>query len=167
VETAKELGVYDVKLLSVVAGSSTTAVCTVSGELFTFGAGDRGKLGHGGEEHELVPRLVEAVVVKKVVGVSIDDHTAVWTEMGELFTFGGGYHGKLGHGGTQEEHVPRLVEALVGKKVIGAAAGYSHTAVWTEEGELLTFGQGEYGRLGQGGNQPESVPRLVAIQALK
>jgi len=27
--------------------------------------------------------------------------------------------------------VPRLVEALAGKKVIGAAVGSYHTAVWT------------------------------------
>ena len=37
---------------------------------------------------------------------------AVWTEEGELFTFGNGNYGVLGHGGTQNEYVPRLVEAL-------------------------------------------------------
>jgi len=42
----------------------------------------------------------------------------------------------LSHGLSQHEFVPRLVEALVGKKVVGAAAGDAHTAVWTEEGEL-------------------------------
>jgi len=42
--------------------------------------------------------------------------------------------------------VPRLVEALV-EKVIGAAAGANHSAVWTEEGELFTFGVGDDGRL--------------------
>ena len=38
------------------------------------------------------------------------------------------------------ELVPRLVEALAGKKVIGASAGYDHTVVWTEEKEPFTFG---------------------------
>jgi len=37
-------------------------VWTETGELFTFGYGDWGRLGHGGEERELVPRLVEALV---------------------------------------------------------------------------------------------------------
>ena len=40
-----------------------------------------------------------------------------WTEEGELFellfTFGAGEDGRLGHGGTQNELVPRQVEALV------------------------------------------------------
>jgi len=36
--------------------------------------------------------------------------------------------------------VPRLVEALAGKKVVGAAAGGGHTALWTEDGKVFTFG---------------------------
>ena len=67
----------------------------------------------------------------------------------ELFTFGRGGDEKLGHGGKENEHVPRLVEALAGKKVIGAAAGYTHTAAWTAEGGLFTFGVGAFERLGQ------------------
>ena len=43
--------------------------------------------------------------------------------------------------------MPRLVEALAGKKVVGASAGEHHTAVWTDAGELFTFGKGNYGRL--------------------
>jgi hypothetical protein len=55
--------------------------------------------------------------------------------------------GMLSHGLSQHEFVPRLVEALVGKKVVGAAAGDAHTAVWTEEGEL---GAGEWNFWGAG-----------------
>ena len=66
---------------------------------------------------------------KKVVGVSTGQkHTTVWTDAGELFTFGSEDYWKLGHGGTQHESVPRLVEALAGKKAIGAA-GYPHGCV--------------------------------------
>jgi len=158
------------KVVGVSAGSEHTAVWTEEGELFTFGYGYDGRLGHGGQAHESVPRLVEALVGKKVVGASAaagNNHTAVWTEEGELFTFGNGTHGQLGHGGTQNEAVPRLVEALAGKKVAGAAAGTMHTAVWTEEGELFTFGYGGHGSLGYGGNQNEAVPRLVDALAGK
>jgi len=74
VETAncKGLRMYDVKslLLPVTAGAATTAVRTEAGELFTFGGGEFGRLGHGGTEHELVPRLVVALAGKKVVGVA-------------------------------------------------------------------------------------------------
>ena len=60
-----------------------------------------------------MPRLVEALVGKKVIDVAAgEDHTAVLTEAGEAFTFGAGYNAKLGHGGEENELVPRLVEAL-------------------------------------------------------
>ena len=87
VSAAKLLGMYNVTL-SLAAGVSTTAVCTEAGELFTFGKGQFGQLGHGGTQDELVPRLVTALAGKKVVGASAGgNHTAVWTEEGQLFTF--------------------------------------------------------------------------------
>jgi len=88
-------------------------------------------------------------------------HTAVWTGDGEVFTFGQGIDGKLGHGGHQNESVPRLVEALAGKKVVGASSGGCHIAVWTDEGEIFTFGFGANGMLGHGREEDEPVPRLV------
>ena len=65
---------------------------------------------------------------------------------------------ELGHGGAGAELVPRMIEALGGKKLVGAAAGRLHTVVWTDEGELFSFGHGEYGKLGHGGEQHELVP---------
>merc|ERR1711939_824174 len=99
---------------------------------------------------------------KKAIGASAGRyHTAAWTDAGELFTFGWSSSGQLGHGGKAEEHVPRLVEALGGKKMIGASAGERHTAVWTDAGELFTFGCGYHGQLGHGGKANELAPRLV------
>jgi len=89
----------------------------------------------------------------------------VGTDAGELFTFGYGNLRQLGHGGYQNELVPRLIRALSGKKVVSAEAGSDHTAVWTEEGELFTFGGGTWGQLGHGVHQYELVPRLVEALA--
>ena len=107
---------YDVSpLLSVAAGQDSSANRgKKGGELFLLGAGSCARLGNGGTQNELVPRLVEALGGKKVVGASASDyHTAVRTEDGEVFTFGHGGNGKLGHGGEHHEPVPRLVEALL------------------------------------------------------
>ena len=51
----------------------------------------------------------------------------------EVFTFGEGDDGKLGHGGEDNEPVPRRVDALVGKRVVQMAAGVYHTAVVTSD----------------------------------
>jgi len=80
-----------------------------------------------------VPRLVEALARKKVVGAAAGtDHTAVWTDEGELFTFGCGSV-QLGHGGDADELVPRLVGALAGQKVIGAGWQGSSTPLGVEQ----------------------------------
>ena len=58
------------------------------------------------------PRAVSYIVLtlKQVVGAATgDENTAVWTEAGELFTFGRLW--RLGHGGAYQG-VPVLVEAL-------------------------------------------------------
>ena len=44
-------------------------------------------------------------------------------EGGEVLTFGCGEHGQLGHGDTQDQLLPKVVEALRGKKVLQISAG--------------------------------------------
>ena len=69
-----------------------------------------------------------------VVQVATDkNHTAVLTKDGEVFTFGDGHGGRLGHGGEQNELLPRSVVTLSGKHVVHMAAGYLHTAVLTNQ----------------------------------
>ena len=41
------------------------------------------------------------------------------------------------------------------------SAGYRHTAAVTEDGELFTWGEGDYGRLGHGDSNCRNVPTLV------
>jgi len=144
--TAKALGLYRTMVLSVaVGGGHEEASCTSSHftvicldtAVFSWGGGreDSGEgdevelpelelpeLGHGeGVGTVQFPRMIEALAGKKVVGVAAGGfHTAAWTETGDLFTFGVGYTGQLGHGGGEAKLIPRLVEAVSGKKVIGA-----------------------------------------------
>ena len=85
-------------------------------ELFTVGYGFLGQLGHGGthDAHVYVPRLVDALAGKNsnVVGSAAGErHVVVWADAVELFAFGIGFHGQLGHGGTHDERVSKLVEA--------------------------------------------------------
>ena len=58
---------------------------------------------------------------------------------------------ELGHGGEGTELMPRMIEVLTEMKAIGAAAGVLYTVVWTDDGELFTFGDGWAGKQGHGG----------------
>ena len=74
---------------------------------------------------------------------------------GMVLTFGAGESGKLGHGREDKEFLPRLVDALVGRRVVQVAAGYSHTAVLTSDGEVFVFGSNDFGQLGVEGEDKE------------
>ena len=57
---------------------------------------------------------------------------------GDLFTWGGGMYGKLGHGNESGHSNPRRVETLMGLSIVDIACGSRHTAVVTNKGCLYT-----------------------------
>lgn len=56
---------------------------------------------------------------------------------------------------------PKLIEALKAKRVRDIACGSSHSAAITSNGELYTWGLGEYGRLGHGDTTTQTRPKQV------
>jgi len=150
------------KVVSVAAGLSHTVVCTHLGDVYSFGKGTWGQLGHGEhsgmwvdsddeeEYEEVIPRLVDGLKGEKVVRVAAGTiHSAVCTEDGKLFTFGHGSVGELGHGDATSAGTPQHVEALEHKHVVGMAAGRAHTLVCTEDGEVYSTGMNDRGQLGR------------------
>ena len=61
------------------------------------------------------------------------------TATGQLYAWGQGDHGQLGHGGKKALAVPRVVDGIEGA-VMGMAGGFSHSLVTTAEGRVLAFG---------------------------
>lgn len=57
-------------------------------------------------------------------------HSACWTDRGGVFTWGGGWFGRLGLGGTDNEYAPQRVPALQYRvvKQVGAPAGSRSSA---------------------------------------
>jgi RCC1 and BTB domain-containing protein len=117
-----------------------TAVVTDSGELYTWGEGKFGRLGHASERNCHTPQLVESMHGKKPRQVSCGGfHTAVVTEDGRLYTFGGGEHGQLGHNDRVNKLKPTLVQALEGKFVTQITCGWSHSVALTAKGRVYTW----------------------------
>ena len=125
-------------VVQVSALATHTVVVTSSGAVMTYGNGGSGQLGHGSNQNELSPRVVQALsaerVVQVVAGASM---TAVVTRAGRLLTFGGGSHGELGHGdrtqASDREYLPRVVEAVQHARVLAVAVGSTHLAVVADD----------------------------------
>lgn len=79
----------------------------------------------------------------------------------QVFSWGEGEDGKLGHGNRLSYDKPKLVEALKSKRIRDIACGSSHSAAITSCGELYCWGLGEYGRLGLGDTSTQLRPKLV------
>ena len=79
-----------------------------------------------------------------------------------LFTWGRGDAGRLGHGSTQDELVPKLVAALSEDEILMISAGLEHSMAVTKRG-LFTWGHGGAGRLGHSGPQDELVPKMIVV----
>ncbi|KAK9273771.1 hypothetical protein L1049_018581 [Liquidambar formosana] len=162
----------------VACGEYHTCAVTLSGDLYTWGDGtyNFGLLGHGNEVSHWVPKRVNGPL--EGIHVSYIScgpwHTAVVTSAGQLFTFGDGTFGVLGHGDRRSVSKPREVESLKGLRTVRAACGVWHTAAVVEvmvgnssssncsSGKLFTWGDGEKGRLGHGDKEAKLVPTCVA-----
>jgi len=83
----------------------------------------------------------------------------------DLYTWGDGTTGMLGHGENGEENIPRVMEALSSKDICKVACGVTHTIAVTKEGEVFSWGSGYGGKLGQGHLRDRSTP--VRVAALK
>ncbi|XP_076980361.1 RCC1 domain-containing protein 1 [Tamandua tetradactyla] len=75
------------------------------------------------------------------------EHALLLDAAGQVFSWGGGRHGQLGHGTLEAEPEPRLLEALQGLPVAEVAAGGWHSVCVSEAGDVYSWGWNEAGQL--------------------
>ncbi|XP_041510173.1 RCC1 domain-containing protein 1 isoform X1 [Microtus oregoni] len=75
------------------------------------------------------------------------EHVLMLCEAGQVFSWGGGRHGQLGHGTLEAELEPRLLEALQGLRMAEVAAGGWHSVCVSETGDIYIWGWNESGQL--------------------
>lgn len=82
----------------VAAGAWHAAVVGSDGRVCTWGWGRYGCLGHGNEDCESVPKVVESLSKVKAVHVATGDYTTfVVSDEGNVYSFGCGESSSLGH----------------------------------------------------------------------
>ena len=123
--------------------------------VYSWGRGEDGQLGLGDTNDQYRPVVVEALQDKGVLSIACGSgHTVVLTgnptdipfkrfshiqihvmyfilDDGDVYTWGRGDDGRLGHGDNGWKYVPRVVEALCGKNIRQVTCGSYHTAAVT------------------------------------
>uniref|UniRef100_A0A8C7YQF4 E3 ubiquitin-protein ligase HERC1 n=1 Tax=Oryzias sinensis TaxID=183150 RepID=A0A8C7YQF4_9TELE len=148
------------------AGQYCTFSVSADGSVKACGKGSYGRLGLGDSNNQSMPKKLVLEPHRNMKKVSSskgsDGHTLAITVEGEVFSWGDGEYGKLGHGNSATQKYPKIIQGpLLGKVVVCVSAGYRHSAAVTYDGELYTWGEGDFGRLGHSDSQSRSVPTLV------
>lgn len=137
----------------------TAAAATAGGQVYTWGYGDVGQLGHGlgfvpvgidnVGQRVMVPTPVRALEGVDAVRVSASRyHALAVSRDGRVYTWGSGLYGQLGHGDRYPRFEPTLVAALVRVNITDAVAGTRHTVAVCDLGEVYAWGSNEFGELG-------------------
>lgn len=139
---------------------------SLSRKLFTWGDGDKYRLGHERKDNYLVPTCVSSLIDYNFHQLACGHTmTVALTTSGHVFTVGSASHGQLGNPATDGKAARLVQDRLVGEFVEEISCGAYHVAVLTSRSEVFTWGKGANGRLGHGDTEDRKTPTLV--EALK
>ncbi|KAF0725705.1 hypothetical protein Ae201684P_009053 [Aphanomyces euteiches] len=169
-------------IVSLSCGKHHVAVATRAGQMFTWGSGRFGQLGHYNYLDFNVPKLVHfekpdghddhsAIVITYVACGGF--HTLAITDAQHVVAFGHNKAGQLGLGHRQmrldqgwRSCVPTVIDSLVNYSIHQVAAGVHHSACISTHGDLFTWGCGVDGRLGHNSTTTLNAPTLVVAAKL-
>ncbi|KAG8508041.1 X-linked retinitis pigmentosa GTPase regulator [Galemys pyrenaicus] len=144
--TPQQVSAICEKVIQVACGGAHTVVLSEKA-VYCFGLGQFGQLGLGTFIFETSePKVIDHVKDQKISSISCgENHTALITDMGRLYTFGDGRHGKLGLGleNFTNQFIPTLCSNFSRFKIHLVACGGCHMLVFAtprvgvvEEGDL-------------------------------
>ncbi|KAJ8753411.1 hypothetical protein K2173_019810 [Erythroxylum novogranatense] len=134
----------------------------VGGKLFTWGDGDKGRLGHANSGKKLLPTCVTQLGDHNFVQVSCGRMlTVALTNAGKVYTMGSAVHGQLGNPQAKYKSITTVEGKLIEEFVKEISAGAYHVAALTADGTVYTWGKGANGQLGLGSTEDRNSPSSV------
>uniref|UniRef100_A0A8C2X7U5 Alsin Rho guanine nucleotide exchange factor ALS2 n=1 Tax=Cyclopterus lumpus TaxID=8103 RepID=A0A8C2X7U5_CYCLU len=132
--------------------------------------GLRRRLSLPGLLSQVSPRLLRKAcrprmraVVLTPLGGSIPKAQEVFpTLQTEVWSWGHGEHGQLGHGDSLARLQPLCIKSLNSKEVVRVVAGAYHSLALTAQSQVFSWGSNIFGQLGHM-ESPSTVPRLAKL----
>ena len=137
-------------------GDEYSAVVNEAGELFTFGANSKGRLGIGlldENGNQLIPRKVElpgfphiksiCCGMNHVLAIPDYDSEDAKADKG-VWSWGLSTRGQLGHGNREPLNAPKLIQKLAGERFKKVCCGFEHSMGLTEDNRLYFWGDQRY-----------------------
>mmetsp|Transcript_25198 Transcript_25198/g.27779 ORF Transcript_25198/g.27779 Transcript_25198/m.27779 type:complete len:417 (-) Transcript_25198:43-1293(-) len=173
----------DVIINKVEGGYCHTLIQTNDGKVYSMGCGDDGQRGDGrividdddddDDEGDAVNTHHQPISVVTPVRIPVPaqcvaagaNHSVILGTNGVAYTFGSNDVGQCGID-NEGEPISSPTPVKLPGKVATISAGYAHTILTTECGNLYVFGQNDNGQLGLGSNSaenPESKTKPIQI----
>lgn len=108
------------------AGQYCTFVISSDGSVRACGKGSYGRLGLGDSNNQSTLKKLTFEPHRAIKKVSSskgsDGHTLAFTSEGEVFSWGDGDYGKLGHGNSSTQKYPKLIQGPLQGKVLNSCS---------------------------------------------
>ncbi|KAL2498540.1 Ultraviolet-B receptor UVR8 [Abeliophyllum distichum] len=151
------------RVLLISAGASHSVALLSGNVICSWGRGEDGQLGHGDAEDRLSPTQLSTLDGHEIVSVTCGaDHSTAYSESQmQVYSWGWGDFGRLGHGNSSDLFSPQPIKALQGLQIKQIACGDSHCLAVTMQGEVQSWGRNQNGQLGLGTTEDSLVPQKI------
>ncbi len=159
----------NLRVISAKCGYNHTTCLTDNGQVYTWGYGKDGALGHGDYSISPSAKKIEYFEKNKIKIVKIecgDYFTMALSDNGKIYTWGQNNYGQLGLGrSSQQLKVNLPTELKLRDKVVeNIYAGEDHCGCVTKNGEGYIWGYGIDGRLGNKNMMNQNAPVKINIK---
>ncbi|MGO8674134.1 MAG: choice-of-anchor tandem repeat GloVer-containing protein, partial [Capsulimonadaceae bacterium] len=141
---------------SIAMGGNFCLVLRSDGTVWAWGWNNYGELGNGTTTQSDVPVQVPGLTGVTTIACG-GGQSLILKSDGTLWTWGMNLYGELGIGSTVNSLVPVQVTALTGVIAV-AGGGNSLSMALRSDGSVWTWGNNQYGKLGNGTTTDSSVP---------
>lgn len=167
------------QVIAIAAGAYHCLAITKDGRLAAWGDDSLSQLGDGGSfVQRLSPVWTSTNGIadgERFMAVSAGQyHSLALSASGKVYSWGWNLYGQLGTSNTFNQRTPVLVDGtgvLSNRTVTAISAGSIHSLALTSEGEVFSWGNNDYGQLGDGSNverhSPVAVSRAGVLAGVK
>ena len=150
----------------VCAGDSHSCAVLRDGRVACWGAGADGRLGTGSSSDQTAPLVLSAFGDATLLGRAVQvacgaAFSCALLEDGRIACFGANGDGQLGDGGTTGRALPEAVDSGADRFTQLTAGARHACAVRAGDDALFCWGDGSFGKLGDGGTSDNLVPARV------
>jgi len=158
------------RIKNVYTSFRSSFLLTTKGRLFSFGNNSHGQLGNGtitdvNEPIDITNQFKyhHGEIVEKFETGGL--HSLLLTSFNRLFTWGNNDYGQLGDGTNHQVKIPNDISEKFplkkGEKIVNLGAGLGHSLLTTSLERVFTWGNNEYGQLGDGTTTKRNKPSEI------